>query len=196
MPSVPVCLALVTLGAAVVVVSAQIAVRGVTAGEETLFRRANGSPDGWFPFVFVPMQFGTYITTPAIAGFLWVSGRHPGAVAVLATGTLAWVGAKVVKRIAGRGRPAHALAGEVVLRGPAEGGTGYPSGHAATSTSLAVVLGVALGGWWWPVLIALVLVTGFGRMYVGVHLPWDIVGGVGVGLVVAGIVMLAWLGLG
>jgi undecaprenyl-diphosphatase len=91
--------------------------------------------------------------------------------------------------VAARGRPPHALGGEVRLRGPKEGGSGFPSGHAATSTALAVVLGVALGGWWWPILIGLAALTWFGRMYVGVHLPLDIVGGVGIGLAVAGVTL-------
>jgi membrane-associated phospholipid phosphatase len=36
-----------------------------------------------------------------------------------------------------------------------------------------------------PVLVAVVATTAFGRMYVGAHLPLDLVGGAGLGLVVS-----------
>lgn len=178
------------VGVTVLVASGIVATRGTSEMEERVFRAANGAPDAWFAPVIVGMQFGTYVTTPVLAGIVWVSGRRAEGWALLAAGTTAWVSAKIVKRIAPRGRPQHALATWVKLRGPTEGGSGFPSGHAATSTTLAIVLGVALGGWWWPVLTAFALVTWFGRMYVGVHLPLDIAGGAGIGLVVAGLTAL------
>lgn len=181
---------LVGVGIGVVLVSAMRAVRGVSPREEATFHRVNGAPDAWFPFVFVPMQFGTYVTTPALATVAWATGRHTGAIAIFASGTGAWLLAKVVKRIAARGRPQHALQHDVVLRGPHEGGTGFPSGHAATSMALAIVLSVVLGGWWWPPLLLLAVVTAFARMYVGVHLPLDLAGGAGIGTAVAGITLL------
>jgi undecaprenyl-diphosphatase len=187
---------LIVAGAALLLPTATLAVRGVSAREEALFRVANRAPDAWFPFVVVPMQFGTYATTPAVAAVLWFTGRRADAVLLAAVGTAAWIGAKVVKRIAERGRPQHSLDRDVVLRGPAEHGSGFPSGHAATSTVLAIVLGAALGGWWWAVVIPLTLLTWFGRMYVGVHLPLDIVGGAGIGTALAGlgVVVAARLG--
>jgi undecaprenyl-diphosphatase len=190
MPTVTTCLGLSAIGVSGVIVSATIAVRGVSAREGSLFRRVNGAPDRWFLFVYVPMQFGTYITTPVLATIAWTTGRHTGAIAVFAAGTCSWVLAKIVKRIAARDRPQHALQHDVSLRGPHEGGSGFPSGHAATSMALAIVLGTMLGGWWWALVLVLAAVTAFGRMYVGVHLPLDLVGGAGIGSAVAGLTLL------
>lgn len=187
MPSVAVGVAMTVAGGAVLLVSAALALRGVSAREEALFRLVNRAPDAWFPFVVVPMQFGTYATTPVLAAVVWFTGRRPEALVLATTGTAAWIGAKVVKRVAERARPQHVLERDVVLRGPSEHGSGFPSGHAATSTVLALVLGVALGGWWWIVVATLALITWFGRMYVGVHLPLDIVGGAGIGTALAGL---------
>jgi undecaprenyl-diphosphatase len=125
-----------------------------------------------------------------LAAVMWLPGRRAEAVVVLSAGTASWLLAKAVKEVAERGRPQHALEAQVALRGPKEGGSGFPSGHAATSTALAVVLGVALGGWWAPVLVALAVLTWIGRIYVGVHLPLDIVGGAGLGVAVAGLTTL------
>lgn len=181
---------LVLIGAALVVGSGALAIRGVSPREETVFRAVNGLSDAWLVPIFVPMQFGTYITTPVLAVVAWLTGRRAEAVTLFAAGTASWLLAKVVKEVAERGRPQHALEAQVALRGPKEGGSGFPSGHAATSTALAVVLGVALGGWWVPVLVALTVLTWVGRIYVGVHLPLDIVGGAGLGVAVAGLTTL------
>lgn len=180
----------IVAGLGVLVWSGAMALRGVTSREERLFRTVNGAHDAVFAPVFVAMQFGTYATTPILAVTIWLSGRREEAVAVFAAGSAAWVSAKVVKKIAERGRPQHALDDEVRLRGPNEGGSGFPSGHAATSTALALVLGSLLGGWWWLLVLVLMLLTWYGRVYVGVHLPLDVVGGAGIGLVVAGITSL------
>lgn len=181
---------LVLIGAALVVGSGALAIRGVSPPEEAVFRAVNGLSDAWLLPIFVPMQFGTYITTPVLAVLVWLTGRRAEAVTLFAAGTASWLLAKVVKRVAERGRPQHALEAHVALRGPKEGGSGFPSGHAATSTALAVLLGIALGGWWVPVLVALAILTWVGRIYVGVHLPLDIVGGAGIGVAVAGLTVL------
>lgn len=174
-------------GSITVIASAALAIRGVSPREESLFRAVNGLSDGWFVPIAVSMQFGTYVTTPVLATVVWVTGRRPEAVALFVAGTASWLLAKVVKKLAERARPQHVLETEVRLRGPKEGGSGYPSGHAATSTALAVTIGFAIGGWWVPLLSAAAVATWIGRMYVGVHLPLDIAGGVGIGLAVAGV---------
>lgn len=188
--STPGAVTTVVLGLAILLWSGVGAVRGVGSREERLFRAINGSNDRLLVPVFVAMQFGTYVTTPILSVAIWLSGRREEAVAVFTAGTLAWLLAKLAKRIAERGRPQHVLDDGVRLRGPNEGGSGFPSGHAATSTALAVLLGGLLGGWWWVLALALMLSTWFGRMYAGVHLPLDVVGGAGIGLVVAGITSL------
>lgn len=64
-------------------------------------------------------------------------------------------------------------------------GNGFPSGHAQSSTTfwgLAAVYGRR--AWLTAVAVLLVVVVSLSRLYLGVHLPVDIVGGILVGLAV------------
>ena len=59
-----------------------------------------------------------------------------------------------------------------------------PSGHAAASAAGAVILAYLLGGRWaWAVGLLAVAVA-FGRVYVGVHYPSDVLAGAALGVVV------------
>jgi membrane-associated phospholipid phosphatase len=183
MPPAVACVVLVVVGAVTTTVSAVVAARGVPPAEADVFRRVNDVTDAPHRFIALAMQFGTYGTTPVLAAVLWLSGRHEPAAMVLLAGSAAWLGAKALKPVAHRARPAAALAGaRVRVRGPAQWGRGFPSGHAATAASLALTLGAALGGWWWIPLVALAIGTGYARIYVGAHLPLDVLGGWGIGV--------------
>jgi undecaprenyl-diphosphatase len=100
-----------------------------------------------------------------------------------------YVLAKVVKRFVERGRPSDVL-DEVVVRGAAPHGLGFVSGHIAVITALAMVAWPWLprwGRWAAGAAVAAVFVS---RMYVGAHLPLDMVGGAALGVAVAALVRL------
>jgi undecaprenyl-diphosphatase len=73
------------------------------------------------------------------------------------------------------------LLGDVHLREHA-GGLGYISGHAAVACALAAVLLPSMPSRWQPVVAVLAVAVGVARVYAGVHLPLDVVGGCGFGL--------------
>ncbi len=159
--------------------------------EVELFRHAQALvPDAGFPAVWVAMQYGTFGTVPALAGLAYRSGRRRLAVGIAVAGTTAWVGAKGVKWVIRRGRPTVLLR-DVRLRGKEEGGLGFPSGHAAVSTAMTTVLAPHLGSVGTGCAVGLTAHVGWARMYVGAHMPLDVLGGAALGLAIGGAVNLA-----
>jgi undecaprenyl-diphosphatase len=119
--------------------------------------------------------------------------RHVRLSAVLpASGLLAYGVAKIAKQSVRAGRPLDVFGkGEVIVRGAAQIGFGYPSGHSAVSAALAFGLLPYLPAryrWW---ILVVPLTVGFARVYVGAHLPLDIVGGWAIGIACAFAVHLA-----
>ena len=153
----------------------------VSPSEERIFRVFNEAPDAAHVPAWAVMQSGSLAAVFVVSAQLAMRGRRQLAAASLITGTMAWGGVKVVKPLIGRGRPAAHL-DDVSVRGQAQTGLGYPSGHAAVALTLALIATGDTG----PVLRTAALVTagvtGGTRMYVGAHLPLDVAGGLAIGL--------------
>jgi membrane-associated phospholipid phosphatase len=184
--------ALAILGLTMFEGSRVAAIRGaVDPREEDLFRAANRADDRIRLPVRVVMQAGTYGTVPASAGLVLALGRRRLAGQLAVTGTAAWLLAKAAKPMAARARPDRLLEG-VSTRESIGGDLGWLSGHVAVSTALGLTLSPALPWIGRAMLAGAVVTTAFGRMYVGAHLPLDLVGGAGLGMMVAVAVRLAF----
>jgi glycosyltransferase 2 family protein len=157
------------------------------AYEERIFRDVNEASDRLRIPVRAIMQAGTFATVPAVSAVALLAGRRRLAASLLVSGTVAWLGAKAAKPLAGRARPEAAL-GDVRVREEITGDLGWVSGHMAVATTLACVGSEAVPRWARPVLVAVAAITGAGRMYVGAHLPHDVVGGAGLGMMVSALV--------
>jgi membrane-associated phospholipid phosphatase len=157
--------------------------------EASVFRLLNGTTVLPFVVVWPVMQLGNVLVVPASVLAAAAFRRWRLAAELLVAGTVTYLGAKVVKGIWPRGRPDGLLA-DVVIRGAEAHGRGFVSGHAATLTALAAVAWPWLGRRGRIAVTVLVIVVCLARVYVGAHLPLDVVGGAALGLAVAGVVRL------
>src|SRR5204863_9108813 len=133
---------------------------------------------------------GTFGTVRVLAGLMALRGRTRTAAAVALGGTSAWLLGKAVKPLVGRARPATLLP-HVRLRGKEEGDLGFPSGHAAVSAALTAAMWPVLPPRWRVGSVALSGFVSFARMYVGAHLPLDVLGGAGLGVALSSLANLA-----
>ena len=149
--------------------------------EATVFRAVNGVPEVPFAVAWAPMQLGNVVAVPTAALVALVARRYRAALALGAAGLSAWVLGKVVKGLVERGRPG-ALVEAAVLRDAPAGGLGFVSGHAAVAVALATTAWPYLGRWGRAAVAGSAVLVCVLRLYVGAHLPLDVVGGAGLGL--------------
>jgi undecaprenyl-diphosphatase len=152
----------------------------VSAKEARAFQAINSLTPSLRAPAWLVMQSGSFGAIPVAAAIAFPRGRST-ALALVIDGSAVWALCKVVKRVVKRGRPADHLSG-VVVYGRAQRGRGFPSGHAAVSTTLTVVgsrllpRGSARLAWGIPVIVC------GARLYVGAHLPLDVAGGACLGV--------------
>ena len=176
----------IALGALLLVLSAlPVHPHRAPGAERSVFRAVNDGPTLPFSPVWAVMQLGNIVAVPA-AALAALAARRPRLAGALALGgAAAYVLAKVVKQFVERGRPASVL-GHVVIRGTPSLGLGFVSGHAGVVTVLAVVAAPWVSRRWrWAMAVVAALVC-TARVYVGAHLPLDVVGGAAVGMIAGG----------
>lgn len=160
---------------------------GIGPIETAAFRAVNSWPDAWYRPLWLVMQSGNVLAAPAVAAGALATGRPRLAARLVLSGLGTWTAAKVVKRVYRRPRPAALVEG-VRCRGPQATGLGYVSGHAGIASGIGVALLPELTGGRRTVVAMLPPAVGLCRVYVGAHLPLDVVGGAALGLVVDAVV--------
>jgi undecaprenyl-diphosphatase len=137
------------------------------------------------------MLFGVFAAIPVTAIVAIIFRRFRLATVLLAAGCLAYALAKLAKPVVDAGRPLAFLPNtDVIVRGAVAQGLGYPSGHSAVSAALAFAALPYLNGRYRWLILLIPLVVGFARIYVGAHLPLDVIGGWAIGVGSAFIVHL------
>jgi undecaprenyl-diphosphatase len=171
------------------VVSALPIERGsVPTWEKEIFEFFNHAPDWLNPPLQVLMQLGNLFVVPVVAligFFVWRRWRVSIDIAI--SGVAAWTLARIVKGAIGRGRPGDLLT-DVIYRDPAQHGLGFVSGHTAVATAVATVLAAYLGARGTIIAVVLAAVVGISRIYVGAHLPLDVVGGAMMGWAIGSLI--------
>jgi undecaprenyl-diphosphatase len=158
-----------------------VAQEAVPNAEARAFEAVNGLPSVLWPVVWVPMQAGSVAGSLVVIGAAtWPRRDVKLAVAAIIASQGAFWTAKIVKSAVSRGRPADLLA-DIELREEASG-LGYISGHTAVAFATAAVLTPSLPRVVRPFVWSLAVTVGVARIYAGAHLPLDVVGGAGAGL--------------
>jgi uncharacterized membrane protein YbhN (UPF0104 family)/membrane-associated phospholipid phosphatase len=161
--------------------------------EANLFRLINDlALPGWTRWpIWGVMQLGVIGAVPLVAGLALVTRRvRLAAYAALAGGTIYLV-AKLVKAFVQRGRPQTLLDNVYIFDIP-DRGLGYVSGHSAVAVSLATVASPFLGRRARRVAWTLAGLVCVARIYVGSHLPFDVLGGAALGWAAGALVLLVF----
>ncbi|SCE94882.1 flippase-like domain-containing protein [Micromonospora mirobrigensis] len=157
--------------------------------ERDLFRLLNRLPTASTPALVAVMSLGSYPAVLVAAATATAARRFRLALDLLLAGNLGYWSAVAIRSVVARRRPAGYLP-DVRLHAHVPDGYGYPSGHVAVATALGLVLAPALPRRWrWLVWTAIGAV-GLARIYVGAHLPVDVLGGLLVGWFAAGLTRL------
>lgn len=109
----------------------------------------------------------------------------------LAAAALAWALAWALKAWTARPRPPAVLPGVLTHGYPlAPGGSAFPSAHTAVAVALAVTLWPLVGRSQRVVLVVVAMMVAIDRVYIGAHWPLDVLGGVAIGVLAAGVTLL------
>ncbi|MGY1753373.1 phosphatase PAP2 family protein [Blastococcus sp. SYSU D01042] len=161
----------------------------LSAIERDAFRLVNDLPGLVLPAVWVVMQLGNVVAVPVVAAVAALFRRFRTARDLLVSGLLAYVAADLVKSVVGRERPGGLPVGAVLHEGPI-GGIGFVSGHSAVAAALATAVAPYLSRRGRRIVWSLAWSVALARVYVGAHLPLDILGGLALGWAIGSAVHL------
>ncbi len=176
-----------TVAGGILVGTTVAAMRGVPSWEHRTYNTVNDLPDALAPFVWPPMQFGSLISPFALGALAYRRNRRPEpATSIIAAGFAAWITAKGMKKLVGRGRP-HDFDSETNLRlwTEIDGSLGFVSGHAAVAMASAGIIHRYVSPGLGAAVYGVAALVGFSRIYAGAHLPIDVLGGAALGVLVS-----------
>jgi undecaprenyl-diphosphatase len=117
-------------------------------------------------------------------------GMIAGILLLLSVAIADYSAAQWIKPLVGRLRPCYDLDG-VRLLVKCGGKWSFPSNHAANISAAMIILGIFYRRWRWE-FVAITLLVSYSRIYVGVHYPGDVIGGIIWGVFVSLIIFLIW----
>lgn len=177
-------------GALLVAVTAALANQPLpTALQVNVFRVINELPSFVGPPLLGVMQVGGLAAVPVVALVALVGRRGRQALMIVGSGFGAWGTARLVQHLIDEDPPALRVS-QVILHGARAPGFAFPATHVAVAAALATVARGELSRPARRVMWFAVAVVAVARIYVGAHLPADVVGGLGVGWAIGGLANL------
>lgn len=181
----------VVVGLAILVPCALLARDGTVVGVElAVFHAINGLPEALSPAMRGAQLFGILAVGPIAAAVAALLRRWRLAIACLLVTAGKLAAERGVWEIVQRSRPGTTVSDAIVRGGTPTSGASFVSGHVVLLTGLAWVVTPRLRGRWRFVPAAVVALVMFARVYLGAHAPLDVIGGVGLGLIVGGVASL------
>ena len=138
------------------------------------------------------------IAIPLLLFWLWLllfQGKRGKIAAILLLFTVILadvIAAQIIKPWIGRIRPSHAMLDNINLLVSKGGKYSFVSNHAANTMAAATIIGYFYKKWK-SVVIIISIIVGFSRVYVGVHYPFDVLGGWLFGYTVAWGILSIWV---
>jgi membrane-associated phospholipid phosphatase len=131
---------------------------------------------------------------------LWKGDKNKRAILPLLFLTILFtdqLSSSLIKHLVQRPRPCHIINGIYVMENlrllvTCGAGFSFPSSHAANSFAAATLFTIYYPKVSWIFILFAVLVS-FSRIYVGVHYPFDVVGGAVTGVICSLVLYLVWL---
>jgi len=160
------------------------------AADAALFRLINGQGQNsffdWFMPFMTELKNFTYVLIALGFWLLWKE-RKAGLVFLLFLGLTLTItdqfSSKILKEIIGRVRPCHVLENVHMLT-DCNTSYSFPSSHAVNIFAAAWFLAQPLGRAA-PVFFGIAGIVAYSRVYIGIHYPFDVLGGAAIGLLIA-----------
>lgn len=144
-------------------------------------------------FYLVTQLVSVYVIAGGVI-LLWMRRHRVLAYTVASTSIFTFAFTEIVKILVRQPRPSQVLP-NIVSRDSMAIGFGFPSGHAALSTLICVLLWSVVPKMYRWLLVVTVSLVCLSRIYLGVHSLLDIIGGICIGLIIGLVVKLPMLKL-